>query len=109
MTVEQWLLSRSPVAPEPLLQRLLEVLGDGARAPEAQASRVFLESARSLLGALLGESRFEREGALDLLVADALMTYAFEHAAQAGTSHESLQALAYSSSSTVGRLASEHA
>jgi hypothetical protein len=40
----------------------------------------YLEAAERLLGALLRDGCTSRESALDLLVADALVTYAFEAA-----------------------------
>lgn len=81
MTVRDWLESRSPKSPPALLSRVLEALGADADAPEARLADVAIAAAERTLSQLIAEQRFERAGAVDLLAADALMTYAYEHAA----------------------------
>ena len=49
-------------------------------APDAVTPAAYLEAAERLLAALLEHGCVSRENALDLLVADALVTYAFEAA-----------------------------
>jgi hypothetical protein len=61
---------------------MIELLGNDANAPAERAASVFIETTRATLADLLGARRFGREGALDLLAADALMTYAYEHASE---------------------------
>jgi len=78
MTVAQWLRDRAPQAPAELSARVLEVLGDRARRDAAQAPAVCLEAAEELLRTLVVRPEAGREAALDLLSADALVTYAFE-------------------------------
>ena len=48
--------------------------------PDAVTPEEYLEAAERLLAALLKDGCISRENALDLLVADALVTYAFEAA-----------------------------
>lgn len=81
VTAEQWLVAREPVPPSSLadrLRRALARLGDADRA--APRAEVYLSAGERLLGELLREGCTSRESALDLLAADALITYAFEAA-----------------------------
>lgn len=70
--------------PESLARRLSEVLGDvpppGTRDLHGDPN-VYLDAAAELFGELLHEGLGSRDGALDLLTVDALVTYAFESAA----------------------------
>jgi hypothetical protein len=80
VTIAEWLRSRTPPAPEPLVARVEAALGrhrseDAERAPE-----LFLDAAVGLLEPLLAREHAGRDAALDLLAADALVTYAFEAA-----------------------------
>ena len=79
MTLERWLQSREPAPPGALVARLQSVLGDGAQSL-SEAPEVCLAAAESLLDGLLRSDALARESALDLLAADALVTYAFEAA-----------------------------
>lgn len=78
----QWPALNSP--PESLTRRLSEVLGDvpppGTRDLHGDPN-VYLDAAAELFGGLLHEGLGSRDGALDLLTVDALVTYAFESAA----------------------------
>jgi hypothetical protein len=105
VTIREWLSTRSPAPPEPLLERTLELLGPDAEAPDQQAPAVFVEAARRILGDLVGHRRFGRDSALDLLVADALMTFAFEHASGDSMSVTGLASLAARAAGDVGQLA----
>ncbi len=81
MNVRDWLHSRTPRPPNALTDRLDALLDDLGlnNAPSIPAA---LEQARDrLLGDLLGRQASARESALDLLAADALMTYTMELAA----------------------------
>ena len=82
MTVGEWLARREPKAPPALSARLLQALGDELEAEASGAADVFLQSAERLLGALLRGDCHTREAALELLTADALVTYAFEAASE---------------------------
>jgi hypothetical protein len=83
MTVGEWLAQRRPVPPPALTARLEAVLGNGVDANAATATDICLRAAERLVGELLRGDSASRESALDLLAADALVTYAFEAAAEA--------------------------
>jgi hypothetical protein len=74
-----WLLRRLPPPPRELLDRMLTALGESAPAVDlssrlGEAAVVCLTAAIDRVG--------ERAAALDLLAADALLTYACEAAAE---------------------------
>lgn len=77
LTLRAWLDSRTPPAPEPLAQKLADIVGregmDGG-----VSSSILLERGVATLRSALSD----RDGALDLLAADALITYAMEAAAE---------------------------
>jgi hypothetical protein len=86
VTLSEWLAARTPRPPEALEERIRAALGT-ALEEEAVEGRgrthdVLLTAARSLLCATPGCESEEREAAHDLLAADALVTYAFEIAAE---------------------------
>ena len=93
MTVGDWMASRIPPAPEALGRGMLAALGDDALADETKLPNACLRAAQRTLRALLVDGRFGRDGALDLLTADALATLAYEYASGTGTAG-SLRALA---------------
>lgn len=70
---------RVALAPPALAQRVRAALG-GDRAPGDDCGRC-LDAGEALLGALLRDGCSARNSAVDLLAADALVTYAFEAAA----------------------------
>lgn len=80
MTVREWLESRSARVPPALTQRMLVLLGDDAEADESDTAATCVRAAARTLETLVGDARFGRESALDLLATDALMTHAFEYA-----------------------------
>ena len=81
-TVADWLDRREPPSPEPLLSRIHEALGDGVEAPAHEAAGRTVAAAERLLARLLREDCATRAAAVELLTADALVTYAFEAAAE---------------------------
>jgi hypothetical protein len=84
VTVADWLGGRTPRPPQALAQRIAAVLGpDSLAADAADASAHLLAAGERLLAALLASGSTSRESALDLLTADALVTYAFEAASEA--------------------------
>jgi hypothetical protein len=83
MTVGEWLALRQPAPPPALVARLEAVLGDDLGAGATTATEVCLRAAERLVAELLRGDCSSRESALDLLTADALVTYAFEAAADA--------------------------
>jgi hypothetical protein len=82
ITVADWLDRREPPPPERLLSRIHESLGDGVEAPAHEAAARTVAAAERLLARLLSEECATRATAVDLLTADALVTYAFEAAAE---------------------------
>jgi uncharacterized membrane protein len=80
VTVREWLDARTPPPPAALREGVCAALGDACEADETQTTRVCLGAAERALRAILDSQRFDRDGALDLLVVDALTTYAFEYA-----------------------------
>jgi uncharacterized membrane protein len=80
VTVREWLDARTPPPPAALREGVCAALGDACEADEIQTTRVCLDAAERALRAILDSQRFDRDGALDLLVVDALTTYAFEYA-----------------------------
>ena len=85
MTLRTWLHDRTPAAPPRLAERIEAALGARCDATDARAADVCLDAADELLRELLLRPSAGRESALDLLAADALVTYAFEAAAQEPT------------------------
>ncbi len=81
MTVADWLGSRAPAPPPVLRARLHALLGEDAAAPATEAPAACLAAGERTLVRLLAEGCSARNAALDLLAADALVTYAFEAAA----------------------------
>ena len=81
MTLLAWLESRTPAPPAAMMSRVVEALGTRAYEDVARASALCLDAATELLEDLLKEDALGRESAIDLLAADALVTYAFEAAA----------------------------
>jgi len=77
--VSAWLRARTPVPPPQLIARI-EAMTAGVAGRDASAD-VFLAAAEAAMGGLLRDGCLTRESALDLLAIDALVTYAFEAAA----------------------------
>ena len=87
---------------------MIAMLGARADALSDRGAEVFLDAARSALAALLAERRFDRDGALDLLAIDALMTFAYEHAAEHVRTIAELDALTRRGVALVAPLAPSH-
>lgn len=81
MTLDEWVRTRRPAAPPALAARIAEVLGPSARDDANVAAGRCMDAAERLLVDLLAHPAAGRESALDLLTVDALVTYAFEAAA----------------------------
>jgi hypothetical protein len=81
VTLDAWLQSRVPAPPPALAKRIREALAATTTPPGAPTAELLLEAGERLLATLLGADRLTRNGAVDLLTADALVTYAFEAAA----------------------------
>ena len=83
-TVAEWLATREPVPPPALRARVLSALGDRAGVDRGHAAEVCLAAGEATLTAVLQDGS-TRSCALGLLAADALVTYAFEAAAETPT------------------------
>ena len=82
MTISAWLDARRPAPPENLAARVRRALGPSLERPESDAVASCLGAVEKLLLSLRDDPEAGREVALDLLAADALVTYAFEAAAE---------------------------
>ena len=100
MTVGEWLAARTLPPPPALRHRLREALGGADALGVESVPDVYLRAAERLVGTLLRGSCASRESALDLLTADALVTYAFEAAG------ESPAGLAERATAAIRRIAS---
>ena len=80
-TVGGWFDALNPAPPEGLRVRLAALLQPFAHLPVQQVPEVCLDAGEQLLDALLASGSTSRETALDLLAVDALITYAFQAAA----------------------------
>ena len=81
MTIAAWLREREPAPPARLSARIKEVLGARGDRAIAGVPEECTAAAEGLLIDLLARPSAGRESALDLLCVDALVTYAFEAAA----------------------------
>jgi hypothetical protein len=79
-TVADWLESREPAPPAALRERLSAALGGHLHQDARETADVCLTAGERLLEVVLGSEDANRDCALDLLAADALVTYAFEAA-----------------------------
>jgi len=82
MRAAEWIAQARPEAPERLVARVREVLEMNPKAKELEVADALLDAADALLKLVLREGgETARERALDLLAADACVTWAFEVAA----------------------------
>jgi hypothetical protein len=101
-SVDQWLGGREPAPPEALRLRLREALGADAKRDAADAAVACLAAGERLLATVLREGEASRDHALDLLAADALVTYAFEAASAQPTALPLLAAQAMARMASLG-------
>ena len=80
--VLSWLATRRPTPPAALRARLEQVVA-AVTAPRAPLPEYLAELGRVLLAKVASRPKGGRELALDLLAADAFITYAFEAQAEA--------------------------
>ena len=83
MIVGDWIRTRSPAPPPDLAARVISSLGSRADEEASCATECCLDAAIGLLEQLLAREPLDRSEASALLTADALVTYAFEAAADA--------------------------
>ena len=77
----QWVAAHGEQPPAALRARLDALLNTKGSADDAPVSEALLGAGEALLATILGSGSTQRDAALDLLTADALVTYAFEAAA----------------------------
>ena len=82
MTLSAWLDARRPAPPPRLRARIDAALGRALEKDATDAATACLSAGEQLARELLIENATSRDSALDLLAADALVTYAFEAASQ---------------------------
>jgi hypothetical protein len=83
-SLAEWVAARVPPAPTELLAHVArDVDGRGAGDASGDRGNALLDACDQALGRVLDASAPTRETALDLLSADAYVTYAFEAAADA--------------------------
>ena len=80
MTVGEWLHARTPRPPAALTARLEAVLAESLGEASERVPELFLVAGERVVAELLRHDNTSRDSALDLLTADALLTYAFEAA-----------------------------
>lgn len=100
-----WLDTRDPAPPPAIAGRIRELVKRGASSPDELAD-AYLRAGERLLGDVLHRDCGARESALDLLVADALVTYAFE---MASADPRGLEARAAGAMARIAALAGEEA
>ncbi|HVA56793.1 MAG: hypothetical protein WBQ26_08575 [Gemmatimonadaceae bacterium] len=105
MTVGAWLSRRTLRPPEALDARVRRALGGRLALDASETHRVCEAAAEEVLSSLLGARETGRESALDLLAVDALVTYAFEHAAAGGD----LDAMAVGAMQRIAAIGAHHA
>ncbi|HEX5971667.1 MAG TPA: hypothetical protein VFY85_07055 [Gemmatimonadaceae bacterium] len=101
-SVAEWLGRREPAPPAALLLRLREALGHDAERDAGDAADACLAAGERLLAKVLREGDASRDHALDLLAADALVTYAFEAASGRPDALPALAARAMARMATLG-------
>ncbi len=76
-----WVAAHAEQPPNALRARLDGVLGTETASADAEVAPALLHAGQALLATILRAGSTQRDAALDLLTADALVTYAFEAAA----------------------------
>ena len=82
-TVGAWMARLEPAPPPALHHRLQELVATDAERPVHEVPEACLDAGERLLDTLLASGSTSRATALDLLAVDALITYAFQAAADA--------------------------
>ena len=81
MSHTAWLTSRTPAAPADLVECVRALFKEHPEWNVLHRADAFIAASEELLRRVLGHSCAARSSALDLLAADACVTYAFEAAA----------------------------
>lgn len=80
-TVGEWMARMDPAPPPALHQRLCDLVQPASSRAVSEVPEACLEAGERLLDQLLASGSTSRATALDLLAVDALITYAFQAAA----------------------------
>jgi hypothetical protein len=81
VNVRDWVGERLPTAPPALRERVTFQLGDAGRAASGEAAEQLAAAGVRVVDSLISTDCAARQNAIDLLAADALVTYAIESAA----------------------------
>jgi hypothetical protein len=109
VTVGEWLRRRRPAPPDALRLRVKAQLGGYLSRDVRYAADVFLAAAERLVQTLASADCTTRESALDLLTADALVTYAFEAAGEAPATLSARASEAMTRIASIGAISSNGA
>ena len=90
----QWVAAHAEQPPAALRARLDAILNVESVDRDTPVAPALLDAGQGLLATILGSGSVHRDAALDLLTADALITYAFEAAADDPSSLDSRAAQA---------------
>jgi hypothetical protein len=82
VTISDWLDAREPQPPDALAARIRAALGAAAASGKESLAPRFIELAEAIARSVVDHGGSDRSAASDLLLADALVTYAFEYAAE---------------------------
>ncbi len=77
----EWVAAHAEQPPAALRARLDCILNVEDARPDVAVAPALLDAGQALLASIIGSGSTQRDAALDLLTADALVTYAFEAAA----------------------------
>ena len=103
MTLGEWLAAREPAPPAALADALHAELGDVLDVPLAEAPGALLKAGERVLERVLRAEPQTPAIAPDLLLADALVTYAFEAVAESASDADRLAREAMSRLGALGR------
>ena len=81
MPLKGWVETRTPVPPAALMRRMRPAIERASEEVDSGTDRAALDAALDLGREILCDGNAARGGAITLLAADALVTYAFEAAA----------------------------
>lgn len=99
MTIDQWLDTRQPAPPAPLMEGVKSALASALGNDSSETASICIVTAERMLRDLVTSGVTDRSIAASLLTIDALTTYALESAA------ETVQGLTAFSDDAIGRLA----
>ncbi len=105
MTLQRWIESRTPVPPPALLHRMHPAIERAEASGDARTDRAALDAALVVAEEILCDANAARGGAITLLAADALVTYAFE---AASADPDRIDALAADAMTRIAALAEQY-